>query len=354
MVANRERRRYESCMGLIDEAAIERRCMDVLRRADRGRHTSPTPCSDEHLARASMLAALGWMYVDLERAVVELETLVSRRNVEGQILRAADGGAALPLLASVMRMIYHAARGRKSPLEARLAALIPAVDDHHRWIEEHSTQRLYQPTPADERVTDPAIGETAAWGEIGFNALLVQAESDLADISIHANRPTRRMIAGRLYVAQALAERRWRSDLALFAPQASTHAEVCAEGALPLWAGTALRGQAADLVERHLSVGGRLWAPYPLLVSAPVAGPSAEEGRLCPLLNWLLVRGLYRYGFAEQTRAVNDAFLERVAVQGCWEWFSATTGEGQGEPESVATAVLALDLAKTPYHYFRW
>jgi hypothetical protein len=336
-------------MSLIDEAAIERRCMEVLQRADRGDYTAPFCSSGEHLARSSMLAAMAWMYMDMHRAVVELETLVSRQDAGGQILRSADGGAALPLLASVLRMIYHAARGRKSPLEARLGALIPAVDRYHLWLEEHSDRCFYRPAPADERIIETAAIDAVASGEIGINALRVQAESDLANVSIHANRPTRRMIARRVHVAQALAERGWQRDLSLFAPAAT--AEISVDGAMPLWAGAALRGQAASLVERHLSAGTSLWAAYPLRVSAPSAD---DEGRLCPLVNWLLVRGLYRYGFVEQARAVNDVLLERVGVEGCWEWFSATTGEGRGEPDSVVTAALALDLAKTPYQYCRW
>jgi hypothetical protein len=365
---------------MIDDAAIERRCVAVLRGADRGDHTalSAAPADDRRSATVSMVAALGWMYLDLERAVVEVESVVALRGPAGAVTAApGQTGAALPLLASVVRMLFHLARTRKSPLEARLAALVPALDQHHQALEARGARHLCVPAAEDERVDDGH----AAGPDVAQSALLVQADTDLADIAMHSGCETRQMISRRTHVAQAIADQLWRPEQALFAarpsdaartegraalPRLTTSHDAAgagvgttpdpdvqqrASGLLPLWCGAALRRQAQELVERHLVEGGTFWARHPVATCPPGAGVRRME----PLLNWLLVRGLLRYGFEAQARAVNDALLERVTALGCQKDFSADGDEAPGAGAGTTiTAALALDLVKTPYHHCRW
>jgi hypothetical protein len=333
----------------IDDAAVERCCIEVLRGADRGSHTALSPADDRRTATASMVAALGWMYIDVERAVRELEAVVAQRRPDGAIA-AAPGhpGAALPLLASMVRRLFHAARARPGTLEARIVALVPAIERHHQSLEGRGARHLCVVAPEDERVAEGDPARTDRRGpapllDVAQSALLVQADSDLADVCIHSGRPTRSMIARRTRVAQAIAEQLWRPELALFAAPGEAPR---ASGLLPLWCGAALAHQARALV-RHIDAGGAFWAAHPVATSAPAP---AVARRMEPLLDWLLVGGLHRYGFEERARRLRDALLERVQALGCHAAFAAdpdVTLDGAATRPSTITAALALDLVRT-------
>ena len=346
---------------IIDEAALERECLGLIQGVDRGTFSARDPDGDEHRLLDASVVAIGWMYMDLDRAVVELESAVALQGEDG-LIPAAPGSddVALPLLTSVARMIYHGARGRQRKLEGRLARLVRPLDRFHGALMERGQRHLSLSSPTDERLLPNAESPDEAIHEVGFNALLVQADSDLADVAIHTGYATRKIIARRTRVAQALAQRLWWPDREVFASRQGTNwvAPVTAESLLPLWAGSAPRQAARAMVDRYLESGNGFWGPVPLSTT-----PLEEElhdpdsmgrGAVSPLINWLLIRGLYRYGYERRAGALNDTLLELVSRHGIWEAYSSQTGSGLGRRGSAPTAALILDLIKTPYTYERW
>jgi hypothetical protein len=346
----------------IDEESLERDCIRALQRVDRGQHSSPAPDTDELRVGSATLAALGWMYMDLERAVVELESIVGLQQSDGLIPKAVGSdGAAVPLLASILRMIYHCARTRHSSLLDRLSQLVPAVDAFHRFCRQRDQRHLTLSGPDDERLSFQVSADPGQWVE--NNALLVQAETDLADVAIHTSYPTRDIVSRRTRRAQAVGERLWRQELALFCSTCGNDEEPTWQlpsvgGLLPLWAGAARRDQARQMVRRYLTPGAGIWTELPLASFDPVAAgyqPGAVgRGAVDPLLNWLMIRGIYRYGFDNQAMTLHQCTLRLAAENGLWEAYNSETGEGLGLGGTAATAALVLDLLKTPTTYDRW
>ena len=345
----------------IHEAALERRCLGLIQGVDRGSHSVCVADCQEHRLLEASVVAMGWMYMDLYRAVVELESAVALQQADGVIPATPGGDAvALPLLTSVARMIYHGARGRQRTLEGRLAQLVQPLDRFHAALMKRGQRHLSLSAPHDERLLPSLDPASEAIHEVGFNALLVQADSDLADVAIHTGYATRQIIARRTRVAQALSQRLWWDEREVYASRRGTArvAPVTAESLLPLWSGSAPRHSARAMVERYLRPGHGFWGAVPLC-TAPLEEDIHDpevmgRGAVSPLINWLLIRGLYRYGYQRRAGALNDTLLKLVSQHGIWEAYSAETGRGLGSEGYAPTAALIRDLIKTPYTYERW
>ena len=336
---------------VIDEASLERTCVRLVQAVDRETYSAPAADSDDHQLWDATVVAVGWMYMELERAVVELESAVALQAEDGRLPASREGhGAALPLITTIARMIYHGCRSRQRSLEGRLARLVPALDRYHDWLDRHSQRHLYVWQPGDARALGPhAPTVDEAQKDIGFNALLIQADSDLADVAIHTGHPTRLIIARRTRRAQSLSSHLWWEDKQIFSSRRGGDrvAVEDAEALLPLWAGAARADQARRMVEHNLAPGRSFWTPWPLCAVN-------QSGVVSPLLNWLLIRGLFRYGLEAQAGQLNDAMLSMVSQAGIYPAYDAQTGEGLGPEGAATTAALVLDLIKTPYHYDRW
>ena len=336
---------------VIDEASLERQCVRLVQAVDRETYSAAAAHSDEHDLWHATVVAVGWMYMELERAVVELESALDLQQEDGRLPATASGdGAALPLISTIARMIYHGCRSRQRSLEGRLARLVPALDRYHAWLESHSQRHLYVWQPGDARALGPeAPAVDEAQKDVGFNALLIQADSDLADVAIHTGYPTRLIIARRTRRAQSMASHLWWEEEEIFASRrGGERVEAAdAEVLLPLWSGAALARQARRMVDRHLPPGGVFWTERPICAVT-------ASGVVSPLLNWLLIRGLFRYGLEEMAGQLNDALLAMVSEAGIYPAYDAHTGQGLGQEGAASTAALVLDLIKTPYHYDRW
>jgi glycogen debranching enzyme len=63
-----------------------------------------------------------------------------------------------------------------------------------------------------------------------------------------------------------------------------------------------------------------------------------------PILNWVLHRGLVRYGYRELAAQLRLGLIELSRRSGFWEHYSPTTGQGHGGEQFAWTAALVLDL----------
>ncbi len=61
-------------------------------------------------------------------------------------------------------------------------------------------------------------------------------------------------------------------------------------------------------------------------------------------INWLLLRGLQRYGFDERAEHLRETTLELIREGGFYEYFHPTMGNGHGSDFFSWTAALLLDI----------
>lgn len=117
-------------------------------------------------------------------------------------------------------------------------------------------------------------------------------------------------------------------------------------GFMALYGGVASPEQAETLV-RLLTDPAHFWTSFPVpsvAISEPTYRPSVYwRGNVWPSINWLIIRGLERYGYTDLATAMATRFVNLVCTHGFREYFHPETGEGYG-PVRQSWATLALDL----------
>jgi hypothetical protein len=185
-----------------------------------------------------------------------------------------------------------------------------------------------------------------------FNSLLVQANRDLAEIA--------RVVGADPAGFEAWADLTARGLDGLWDDEHGQYVDwdVRAGGPVPtrvptgfapLYAGVPSRDRAvlmaARLAEAAVEVvEGGLAVPT-LSPADPRFRPNLYwRGPMWPILNWVLYRGLVRYGFTELAAQLRTAVLELSRRNGFWEHYSPLTGEGHGGEQFAWTAALVLGL----------
>jgi glycogen debranching enzyme len=188
-----------------------------------------------------------------------------------------------------------------------------------------------------------------------FNALLVQADRDLAEISELVGRP------GEPYRQRATATAK-EIDTVLWDDEHAVYADVdvraggfvparSAAGLAPLLAGVPDADRAARMVERLADSRVAVGEDF-AVTSQAAAEPGFQptrywRGPIWPILNWVLQRGLDRYGYSVLAAQVRRAMLDLADRSGFWEHYSPVTGHGHGGAEFAWTAGIALDLLRS-------
>ena len=134
---------------------------------------------------------------------------------------------------------------------------------------------------------------------------------------------------------------------------------------LTLWAGIATRGQANELVEKHLKNPREFATPLPVpsyarsessytqryeppagadVVYALNSGHSNWCGGMWPHWNYLIIHGLRDYGFENEAGDLARKWLAAASnPAGLYEWYNAETGKGEGQnPFWAGSSVLGL------------
>lgn len=122
-----------------------------------------------------------------------------------------------------------------------------------------------------------------------------------------------------------------------------------AAGLAPLYAGVPARARAERMVEllaeARVAVGDSGWAVTSLAPADPgFQAARYWRGPIWPILNWVLQRGLDRYGYPALAAEVRSAIVELARSAGFWEHYNPETGRGQGGEQFAWTAALVLDL----------
>lgn len=187
-----------------------------------------------------------------------------------------------------------------------------------------------------------------------FNALLVQAEQDLAEVAAELGEDPAPHREGAAGTRAALNERLWDDELRRYVAYDLGHSHALeapvVAGFGPLFGGVPDEARAAAMVEELEGPG--FWPPagegYPVPTQDRLAPGFSRErywrGPVWANVNWLLVRGLERYGYREPAERLRSATLELVSRSGFREYFDPVSGEGRGSEEFSWTAAVVLDL----------
>lgn len=185
-----------------------------------------------------------------------------------------------------------------------------------------------------------------------FNSLLVQSNRDLAEIARIVGADPASFEIWAESTAVALDETLWDEEHAVYVDydvKAGAPVGVrTAAGLAPLYAGVPAPGRAERMVE--LLAGSRVaveggWAVTSLAPSDPgFQAARYWRGPVWPILNWVLQRGLDRYGYPALAADVRRAVIELARGAGFYEHYNPETGLGQGGEQFAWTAALVLDL----------
>ena len=204
-----------------------------------------------------------------------------------------------------------------------------------------------------ELAYDPAAireGTPFALRPVLFNALLVQADLDLAEIAAIVGSSSSRYRERASETARALDHALWDEERAYadFDVRAGRYVPArSAAGLAPLYAGVPNAARAKRMVERLADSRAAVGEDFAVTSQAP-SDPGFQptrywRGPIWPILNWVLQRG--RPVRLHRARAPRSARHARLADRsGLWEHYSPVTGKGHGGSEFAWTAGLVLEL----------
>ena len=190
-----------------------------------------------------------------------------------------------------------------------------------------------------------------------FNSLLVQANRDLARIAEVLSADPEPFEAWAERTGEALDAKLWDEEHGLYVDFDVIRGERIGirsgAGFAPLYAGIPGSDRAERMVERAVESGVRVGEHGWVVTSLPSDDPRFDptlywRGPVWPILNWVLLHGLARYGFAPHAEEVRGALIELARRGGFWEHYSPASGRGHGGEQFAWTAGLILDLLNEP------
>jgi glycogen debranching enzyme len=189
--------------------------------------------------------------------------------------------------------------------------------------------------------------------DVLFNSLLVQANRDLAELAERTGGERERHLRRAEQTAAAIEERLWNEQERGYFDRdvrAGRWVPVRAGSAFaPLYAGAPSRERAGLLAAMLADFGVALPHGGRAVPSLGVDDPKFEpvrywRGPVWPMVNWVVHRGLRRYGYDDEAAQLRSGILTLAGREGFWEHYNPLTGGGQGGEQFAWTAALILDL----------
>lgn len=187
--------------------------------------------------------------------------------------------------------------------------------------------------------------------DLAFNCILIRANSQLESIAKSLREELPESLIASMQKTKTALDQLWDSFRGeYFSRDFITHnllKESSAATLLPLYAGCITKERAEKLV-RLLENERRFGPAYPV-PSAPLDSPWFKpktywQGPTWININWLVIDGLKRYGFADHAAALTESTIELVEKTGLAEYFDPITGEPAGAANFSWTAALTIDL----------
>jgi mannosylglycerate hydrolase len=190
--------------------------------------------------------------------------------------------------------------------------------------------------------------------DVLFNALLCRADQDLAEIARVLGEDPTPLEQRTRKTARAMNEKLWDEQHGIYLDFDLTTGRplqvYVAPNFVPLYAAIPDEEQASRMV-------GTLQNPgFGLSDESLTPVPSYDRygflffptrywrGPVWININWLLTRGLQRYGYEEQAQRLRETIFSLCRDQGFYEYYDPTTGLGHGSDLFSWTAALLLDV----------
>lgn len=187
----------------------------------------------------------------------------------------------------------------------------------------------------------------------GFNALLAASEHALAEIAAVAGADPADHLVRAEQLTTSLVKRLWHAEVGQFLPHDVTTGETVwersAAGLLPLLLPGLPEPVSSALVRTAHGPHFGLGDTSRLVPSYDLTGPAFDpfrywRGPAWFNVNWLLERGLRRYGSPGQADELRTAMLRAALASGFSEYVDPYTGEARGSRDFSWTAALTVDL----------
>lgn len=228
------------------------------------------------------------------------------------------------------------------PIEER-----PTGDEYDRYAYLVALFRDLGYDPAAIRDACPFVVQ-----DVMFNAMLVQADRDLATLA-QLDGADPGPYDRRADRTAAALDGLWDDDRALHVGYDVRRQATITTGTAacfaPLYAGVPSAARAARMVEAVTASSVRPGSRGFVVPSLSPDDPRFLRtrywrGPVWPVINWLVYRGLSRYGFQSEAGQVRTALIDLVRDGGFYEHYDPMTGRGHGGEQFAWTAALILDL----------
>ena len=190
--------------------------------------------------------------------------------------------------------------------------------------------------------------------DVLFNSLLCQAERDLAEIARVVGRDPSPHEGRAAKTAEAINRKLWDEEHGIYLDFDLVTGQpirvYAAAGFLPLYAGIPDEGQARLMLESlentGFCLGNKSVIPVPSYDRYGYGFSPARywRGPVWINIDWLLMRGLERYGFGKQAERLRNTIVDLARDTGFYEYFDPFTGRGHGSDSFSWTAALLLDV----------
>jgi hypothetical protein len=187
--------------------------------------------------------------------------------------------------------------------------------------------------------------------DLAFNAMFIAANRALEHISADLDEALPVALVDQFRSTERALEMLWDDATEQYYPRNAVTGELIRVPTiatfLPLWSGSLPAARAAPLIER-LRHPTQYWPSFPVpsvpLDSAQFEAAGYWKGPTWVNTNWIIVEGLRAHGELELAESLRQRTVDLVDDAGCFEYFSALTGEGHGAADFSWTAALSIDL----------
>lgn len=190
--------------------------------------------------------------------------------------------------------------------------------------------------------------------DVLWNTLLVQANRDLAFLCEVVSTDPGGLELWADAITEEMESRMWDAGAGLYGNvdviDGRRRIEPVSAAFAPLFAGIPDPDRAAKLVETMVGLavqtaGGLLVPSYE--IGRPEFSPRRYwRGPVWLNVNWLIYRGLLRYGFTDLAARVRQGILGLVRRSGFMEHYHPLTGEGCGAEDFAWSAALVIELVR--------
>lgn len=186
--------------------------------------------------------------------------------------------------------------------------------------------------------------------DLGFNSILIRANSLLLEIAGEVNADVPAWLIERFSLAKKSLELLWSTEKESYYSRNFETFELIEQPSimsfLPLYSGAISKQRATELVMELRSKNWWLAYPIPSVPKNSSYFDTARywQGPTWLNTNWLICDGLRRYGFDAEAKAIEQRSVELVAQYGSYEYFSPIDGKPAGAKNFSWTAALTLDI----------